>query len=547
MIKKWRHSIAICLIVVMSLGSSLVSASEIERANVSFQEMTYERVNKETVDLLIQEGKQLVIEQDVEKLREWESKYYTTYYQLMSMARLAYLYYCLDMSDSYFYNEYVYCIDLAGTLQSNYISLFEEEGQNYSGDTKAYFNLASQRENLLDLYNNLQETTKVAVGGKMKSMQEVLQDTSISQANKYKLIMKDWYDEYNRQAGELFLKIVKIDNEQAKLAGYASVADSMYKTYNRDYTPLQSKQFAASVKKYLPSIYKQMNAQRQIAVKKLLNYTYQDEDTLLDKMQKGLVDELPFLQESFAYLKQYGLYDINYNARKMDGGFTTYLMGYNEPFISLNYSKDYQTVMAFIHELGHFNFDFTTAYINCSLDLSETYSQGLELLALPYHEEIMGSKEYAEATRLSVTTDMLRGIIDGCVYEEFLQAVYANPNMSVDQLNKLYGKIASSYGLDQDDRSWIEITHNFETPFYYLSYSMSAVAALEIWQQSLTDYDKAISTYTTLIDKGTQYKFQEALKQSGLSNPLEEASIKKIVDAVSTYFKISETEQSKAA
>lgn len=547
MIKKWRQSIAVCLIVLMSLGSSLVSASEIERADLSFQEMAYERVSEETVNTLIQEGKQLVAEQDIEKLKEWETRYYETYYDLMSMARLAYLYYCLDMSDSYFYNEYVYCLDLAGTIQSNYVGIFEDEKQNYSGETKAYFNLASERENLLDLYNNLQDTIKVAVGGKMRSMQEILQDKSISQANKYKLVMKDWYDEYNRQAGELFLKMVKIDNEQAKMAGYASVADRMYASYSRDYTPLQSKKFAASVKKYLPNVYKQMDAKRQIAVKNLVNYTYKDEDVLLDKVQKGLVDELPFLQESFTYLKQYDLYDISHSARKMDGGFTTYLIGYNEPFISLNYSKDYQTTMAFIHELGHFNFDYTTAYINCSLDLSETYSQGLELLALPYHEEIMGTKEYAEATRLSVTTDMLRGIIDGCVYEEFLQSVYANPNMTVDQLNKLYGKIASAYGLEPDNRSWIEVTHNFETPFYYLSYAMSAVAALEIWQQSLTDYNKAINTYTTLIDKGTKYKFQEALKQSGLSNPLEETSIKKIVNAVATYFEISETKQSKAA
>ena len=60
-------------------------------------------------------------------------------------------------------------------------------------------------------------------------------------------------------------------------------------------------------------------------------------------------------------------------------------------------------------------------------------------------------------------------------------------------------------------------------PVYYISYAVSAVAALEIYAIATENYDAALTAYNGLIEGITpEDGFLGALKKAGLTTPFEE-------------------------
>ena len=97
-------------------------------------------------------------------------------------------------------------------------------------------------------------------------------------------------------------------------------------------------------------------------------------------------------------------------------------------------------------------------------------------------------------------------MVSGCVYDEFLQYVYTHPELTVEGLNQAYARIADSYGMELYSESsrynWMYISHNFESPFYYISYAVSAMASLQLWAVAERDRDEAIALYNKMISLG---------------------------------------------
>lgn len=533
------------LVTFALLGSISLQAKVVKRSDISFRDMQYEKVEDADVDYLLDIGKKALETKDDKLISDWETAYLTLYFKLTNNTQLAHLYYELDHTDTYFYNEYMYCLALVGKMKSEYLALTEEK--TVSEEMQQYYELKSKGQELVDLYNSYYYGTKIEYQGKEMNLTDILKSQDIDVEKKKELVYGPWYDQYNQQCGEVFLKLVKNDIAAAKAIGVNSVAEYKYKNYSRDYTPSQAKEFYKAVKAYAPPIYKELKAKSDKMRLNLLQYSYKDAGKLLQTVGTVFANEYPVLKESYDYLLKYELYDILTSSNKSPGGFTTYLSGYNEPFISLNYEADYQTLSSLIHEFGHFNYEYYTGGTCESLDLGEVYSQGLELLAFPYHKKMLGSIEHSKEMQVVIMCDMVRGIIDGCVFDEFLQTVYANPNMTVQELNELYGKISKEYGLEVDNRDWVEVEHNFISPFYYISYAMSAISSLEIWQKAQVNEQNGMEIYIKLIDSGKDLTFQEALKAVGLSNPFEEKTVKEVMETIGTYFEIGEAAQSKKA
>ena len=64
-----------------------------------------------------------------------------------------------------------------------------------------------------------------------------------------------------------------------------------------------------------------------------------------------------------------------------------------------------------------------------SVDVCEVQSQGLEMLVNQYAGDMFG--EGAEAFEFETVTDMLYVIIMSCMLQEFEEAVYMDPDMSL--------------------------------------------------------------------------------------------------------------------
>ena len=165
-----------------------------------------------------------------------------------------------------------------------------------------------------------------------------------------------------------------------------------------------------------------------------------------------------------------------------------------------------------IHEFGH----FLSYYMNPegayygpdNLDLAETDAQGFELLMLAEYDALFG--RYATAARLCWLTNAVYAILSGFMEDEFQQRAYQMNSPSVEALNRLYGELAKEYGFDKlfgyEGREWTEIGHTFQFPFYYVSYGVSMLGAMQLVHRGNKGYRrllkrKASASFKSIIDR----------------------------------------------
>ncbi len=329
--------------------------------------------------------------------------------------------------------------------------------------------------------------------------------------------------ERNRLAGEIYLELISIRNELAGYRGYDSFAEYAYDSYYaRDYSPADAAALCEQIKPY---------ARRYFQNCYYCDAFYTD----MGGVDNRTADELMALLREYApqispragqaqeYMESHGLYRIAGDIAEL--GFTTNLAFYNAPFLYNRLYGSISDIQSCFHEFGH----YYDAYINRpendltdmgSFDLFEIHSTGLEALSYGWYDEIFGQK--AEEARIWGADSMMYNIVDGCMFDEFQQYVYSHPVKTVEELNETYARIQEEYGLriarKSDSYRWMNVSHNFESPFYYISYAASALASTQIWSRSQVDRDAAIELYNALVEKGAyDYGYCELLSEMGLA------------------------------
>ena len=537
--------IGILVIIMMSTSAfakETLETNKITRANLKLAEIQYEHIEYSEVEKLLKQLEEIVDKANEKAFYEWDEAYYSLYCKLNTMIQIAELNYQLHTDKNEYFEEYLYSVELLGKMKSAYIEAFEEEEDTLSSDMTKYYELTIERSKLVDKYLATELNTTIKVKGKERTLVDLIQDTSLTDKQFYELY-DEWYTKYNQTVGEILLELVKIDNQIAKVQGYNTYAESVYESYSREYTPKEIKEFIGYVKAVIPEVFTMLYKSNMAAISILEKYSYDDEESLLESINNGFLSKHSCFNDAYSYMRKYELYDIEARDYKETGGFTTYFDQLAEPYIVINYVAPYETALTFIHEFGHYFSYYEIGNNKGGLDLDETYSQGLELIAMSYYNEIFQNDYYSKAAKIYTIENMLGAIIQGCLYDEFLQQIYQNSNITVEEMNSLYSKLAKEYGLKVDGRSWCNVPHNFQSPFYYISYGVSAVAALEIWAKSLEQEEMGLNTYLALVKAGKDHSFMESLEIVGLNNPLHKESLEKVVEAVKGYFELDKSEK----
>ena len=354
--------------------------------------------------------------------------------------------------------------------------------------------------------------------------------------------------ETNKVVGPIYVDLVKTWKKYAALCGYDDCAAYFYENvYFRDYSPEDADAIHQAVRTYMVPLLDRYS---------ILAYTdtVQASDAAMTQRFSGLPQEdilnmvEPYmgyvsseLSELYAYMRRCGLVDIGPSDTKNDQGFTTDLPQYGSAFIYNAPYGIFYDAETLIHEFGHFSEFCLSGGSNYgdSIDMAEINSQGLELLYLPYTEAMAG-EDSAAAYRYDVLYQIIGGaIVDGSMFDEFQQRVFAEENLTVDKVNRIYHDVCKEYGMQMTDDtygySWQNIPHNFQSPFYYLSYCVSALAATELFTTSLSDYGKACDDYLRLMEVGNAQGFRATLKAAGMADVFREETVAGIADALMDY------------
>ncbi|MGN0346821.1 MAG: M3 family metallopeptidase, partial [Lachnospiraceae bacterium] len=341
-------------------------------------------------------------------------------------------------------------------------------------------------------------------------------------------------------------------------------ADYAYEEiYDRDYTPEDLVEYRRQVKEYVAPLSDEL-------YNKLFDECYDEykemweQEVTEEQCLSALYDYLPEISEDMLvplnYMVDHELYDISVDEAKAPGGYTSSITVYNAPFMFNCASGDYSDVNTVIHEFGHYNQMYYRSedewyYDSTDLDLAEINSQGLELLYMDFSDEIFG--EYADIMNYYNAFNQTYSTIEGCKEDAFQYAIYSEPEgMTLDKLNQLYYDMCEEYDdlqlynsyylglygiLDSDCiYEWVEIPHTFQSPLYYISYSISMSAVEELRDVILEDREEGINIYLELAAAGAEKSFQETVESVGLNNPIQNPRFDEYTENIRVSIGLSE-------
>ncbi len=398
------------------------------------------------------------------------------------------------------------------------------------GNTYTFEELDTEIMKLLEILSSDTEDENIDYGAAYREYQKL---------SEYIL---DYIDKSGQQTGELFSELVRIRAEIARESGFNSYADYAHTMiYNRDYFSADISTLRETVKTHIVPLMLKL----ETVVSDLNEASITHED-IIPTVGKYIGNISPELKDSFDYMVNSGLVDMDYSSTKITPGnaYTIDIPKYKVPFVFISpvEGNTAWTLDTLVHEFGHFNAnlygslvaDDTELMYVSDIDISEIHSQGLELLFTDFYDEIYsGDSLIMNFNRLYT---LLNSIIGGCLYDEWQEQVYEDPDMSVAQMESLYLSLCDSYGLEPlYSYEWTQVPHNFEEPMYYISYAVSAVAALDIWVQSLTDRPGAVDRYMRTTAYNDDKGFREALYELGYNDIFTESTICMIANAIANF------------
>ena len=355
------------------------------------------------------------------------------------------------------------------------------------------------------------------------------------------------------QIAVLYEEFADNNNKMAALMGYDNYLEYAYENvYGRDYTYEDVAQLSEYVKTYISpvfaSVYKTWSTLTGYTQDDLNKYYGQVRDPFFEVLEgntlvNDYIDLLAFstnADKNITFSDEFNklMGDGNMFRGQYEGAFVTTIYSANLPIAY--FGKGYDNCFTVVHEFGHYmnevynaavyeNTDYSQSY-----DLLEMHSQGNELLYLCYLEENAGYADVAYTLiRTHALVNMLYSGMAGFTVDTFEQAIYldkyegtgaeeimADGTITADEYDALYTYICNDYGVaDALDGYW-KYGMTITSPCYYVSYSVSAISVLQLYEVAKTDgFDVAKAQYLKLFtytDENPEMGMNEILGYAGM-------------------------------
>ena len=339
---------------------------------------------------------------------------------------------------------------------------------------------------------------------------------------------------------ELYINIVNQHNEYARESGYANYYEMNRMELNADGSESSETsevaEFYQAVKDYIAPVYVYLSM--NVRFEQLSAYNIPINESLQSFVEKFMGNISSELLDSYKYMVDASLLNIGTSEKNEDVSYTIRLPYLNSAAIFIKDRGDYNNLNTLIHEFGHFNTairDNDLSYFDeQNIDVAEIHSQYLELLFLPYSKLMYGNLANQAVT--AKLLDLVWSVLTGACFNEFEEFAYTTENLNAEMLRNKFSEICRDYKLNLDDDYWTAVWHLYNSPLYYLSYSISAMASLSQLDNINHNYRKAVDNYLTLTSYDeVEFEFMELLERSNMPNIFDKDVIKNIGKSISEY------------
>lgn len=471
---------------------------------------------------------------------------------------------------------------IVGNYQYAYIQYLKDPSGNYKETYTRYSAMRTQAvSDYYGLLYKILQTNESLFGGdeefkaEVIAMHQTMDDEYVAlQADVTAL--QTQYNEIDASAGEAFaneaadilVRLVAKNNEIAQKSGADSYEQVAYADYGRTYDTEAAERMCSYVKEYIgpllddayASVQEASNNISSISDAASLTNAARGADEIARNMSavEAHAKEIGgYMSEPLAYMSECNLH---YKATKAkdpnctEGASTFWLAQYEAPYIYQYCSGGYSDLMTFVHEFGHF-----TAFYNLGggassdLDVAEIHSQANEMLFLPRLYEIYGNTVGDFLVKNELFDSLYWSVTMGCLLDEFQREIYSNTEVysNADAINGLfeslmyeynadgYGELLSANaGYDFNKYWWANVSHTFESPFYYISYAMSALPSLTIYEDGIeVSREVAIQEYNAIQAYGDgSISFEDVLTTAKVASPFFRTTVRDLATFLRSQF-----------
>lgn len=252
--------------------------------------------------------------------------------------------------------------------------------------------------------------------------------------------------------------------------------------------------------------------------------------------------------EFFSFMTEKNLLDLLSKKGKMSGGYCTYIPEYKSPYIFANFNGTSHDVDVLTHEAGHAFQVYQSRgyeipeYLWPTYEACEIHSMSMEFLTWPWMDLFFEND--AEKYKFIHLSEALLFIPYGVTVDEFQHWVYENPNATPDDRRAKWLEIEKKYLPTRDYGEvddlkegifWFRQGHIFNSPFYYIDYTLAQVCAFQFWIKSQENRKKAWDEYLALCKLGGSRPFFELMKAANLKNPFEQGTIASVIPKIREF------------
>lgn len=372
-----------------------------------------------------------------------------------------------------------------------------------------------------------------------------------------------FFEDNEEEFDRIYDELVKIRTRIAKKLGYNNFVELGYVRMSRtDYNSEMVNKFREQVRENIvPVANKLYNRQKErLGLDKLNYYDLNvefisgnatpkgDGKWILEngvKMYSELSEET---REFFNFMVDKELLDLETKKGKAAGGYCTYINDYKSPFIFSNFNGTSGDVDVLTHEAGHAFQVYSSRWIEMpeitwpTYESCEIHSMSMEFFTWPWMNLFF--KEDTDKYKFTHLGGAMKFIPYGVTVDEFQHFVYGNPEATKEERKKAWRAIEKKY-LPHKDYSenaflergtfWYKQGHIFESPFYYIDYTLAQLCALQFWKKMHDNRDLAWKDYLTLCKAGGTKSFLGLVELANLKSPFKDGCISSIIGDIDNW------------
>ncbi len=471
-----------------------------------------------------------------------------------TMYVLCYIRSCQDITDPYYAAEYEWMLEADSRMQLITDTLYYACAQSphgfwleklkfWDGFMEEYAGGGERDEAFYEQYMELAEREAWLLGQYRSTVAEPVIEIAGVEFSFYEYIEQPWafdtaeayskyYEKYNPILGEIYLSLISTRNEMAELMGYDSYAAMEYEqSYGRDYSPEDTEQFISCVRTYLAPLGRELT---QSGIFYDVLYEPVEEEELLAYLKHAAKALGGSMAEAFDFMEEHGLYDFSHSQDKANISFQTYLADYEAPYLFISPYGDSEDIISVYHEFGHYTDSYIRYNAYESVDLSECFSQAMQFFCIDVMADAM-DEEQLENLRLMNMLDIANTYMQQTAFAEFELRAYAMEEPTVEKLNALFLQLSKDYGYYEEYNAeaytyaWADTPHLFESPFYIISYPVSAGVAVQLYELELEEDGRGVDKFMEMSSICLE-GLAETLEYAELEDPLLESSVADVME-----------------